>query len=184
MEIIYLAITVVSLLATILAVRSKRLWERKYRDAIDEATKSTPSTEELKPQKTKPSPADLMKQYEMMVDVYKFHFDIVLKFITFYYAITGAILSFYMRQTKTSLVMNFAALALPIIMGSLFGFFALFGAKQVDAFTSEICEVTDHLHLKPFPNEDLLARLKLMLVFTGLLSFSTAVGLVGLAFIR
>ena len=124
---------------------------------------------------TDTSEENLMKQYQMMVDVYKFHFDIVLKFITFYYAITGAILSFYLSQPKTNL-MN-AALALPIIMGCLFAAFAFFGAKQVDTFTLEISAVTDHLHLDPFPNNDLLGDLKLMLIFTGVLSSLTAIGL-------
>lgn len=37
----------------------------------------------------KPSPDILMKQYQMMVDVYKFHFEMALKFINFYCAITS-----------------------------------------------------------------------------------------------
>lgn len=53
----------------------------------------------------------LMKQYQMMVDVHKFYFEIVLKFLVFHYAVTGAILSFYLSQPNVG-VMHFPRLTL------------------------------------------------------------------------
>jgi len=173
-----------SLVVAALVGANKLLWSKKYRGAKDEIIRVELNTKEPDLPEPVPSPDTLAKQYQMMVDVYKFHFDIVLKFITFYYAITGAILSFYLSQPKTSIMMGIAALALPIVMGGLFGMFALFGAKQVDAFILEISQAADHLHLKPFPNKNLLTRLKWMLRFTGWLSFLTAGGLAWIPFLR
>ena len=116
---------------------------------------------------------NLMKQYQMMVDIYKFHFEIVLKFIIFYYAITGAILSYYLSQPNTGF-MRFA-LVLPIFMGLVLGVFAFFGAIEVGPLKDDILRVTVQLHLQPFPTVNLLNRLGGMLIVTGVLSVLTAI---------
>lgn len=117
-----------------------------------------------------------MKQYEMMVDVYKFHFEMVLKFIIFYCAITGAILSFYLSQPNTGF-MRFA-LAFPIFLGFVFCVFALSGASHVDPMKNHIVQVTGDLHLEPFPSVELLKRLKQMLRVAGALTFLIALCLI------
>jgi hypothetical protein len=132
---------------------------------------STPHNEES--ETPKPSPDSLMKQYQMMVDVYKFHFEISLKFIIFYYAITGAILSYYLSEPNTGFM--YYALVLPIFMGFVFSAFAFLGALEVDSIKKHIVVVADGLHLKAFPDERLLERLKLMLMLTSALFFGTAI---------
>ena len=129
-------------------------------------------TEEAKKSLT-PSEDNCMKQYQMMVDIYKFHFDIVLKFVAFYYAITGAIVSYWLSKPNEGF-MRFA-LALPIVMGFTLGFFARFGAREVDPLKKDIIRVARHLRLRPFPNRNLLSRLKCMLKVTGWLSLGTAI---------
>jgi hypothetical protein len=114
-----------------------------------------------------------MKQYQMMVDIYKFHFDIVLKFVAFYYAITGAILSYWLSKPNAGFMRY--ALALPILMGIALGVFALFGACEVDPLKKDITRVARRLHLRTFPSSNLLTRLKWMLRVTGVLSFLTAI---------
>lgn len=133
-------------------------------------------TEESKSPESAPSPDTLMKQYQMMVDIYKFHFEIVLKFIIFYYAVTGAILSFYLSQPNTGF-MRFA-LVLPIFMGFVFCVFAFFGASQVAPIKNHMVRVTGALHLEPFPNVNLLNRLEQMLRVTGVLSCLIAICLI------
>jgi len=123
--------------------------------------------------KTTLSDDNCMKQYQMMVDIYKFHFEIVLKFIIFYYAITGAILSYYLSKENTGF-MRFA-LVLPIFMGLALGVFAFFGAKEVNPLKKDIIRVTKHLHLEPFPSKNIMERLRCMLIVTGVLSVLTAV---------
>jgi hypothetical protein len=175
MERIYLALMIVSLLAAVWTFRSKRLLSKKYRDAIEEASKSAPPTEGQELPKLEPAPNDLMKQYEMMVDIYKFHFEMVLKFVAFYYLITGGIVSYWLGEENTGF-MRFA-LALPIGMGVSLGYFAIYGAREVDPFKKDITRVARGLHLDPFPNMTLLTRLKSMLRLTSWFSFVTAISL-------
>jgi hypothetical protein len=42
------------------------------------------------------APELLWRQYALSVDLYKFYMDLVVKFNVFYYAVTGAILSFFL----------------------------------------------------------------------------------------
>ena len=51
----------------------------------------------------------LMKQYQLMVDTYTKYLDVTIKFTLFTYAVTGAILSFYLSQPAQG-VMRFALL--------------------------------------------------------------------------
>ena len=47
------------------------------------------------PADSQPSRDVLWKQYELHVTLYKSHMELVVKLMTFYYAVTGAIVSFY-----------------------------------------------------------------------------------------
>lgn len=132
---------------------------------------------------SRPTNDSAMKQYQMMVDIYKFHFEIVLKFIIFYYAITGAVVSYYLSNQPHSGFMHFA-LVLPIFMGIALGLFAFFGADGVDPLKADIILVTKQLHLAPFPNVRLLNRLKLMLRVTSVLCILTAVCLFIVSVVR
>jgi hypothetical protein len=45
-----------------------------------------------------PSPEILWKQYELQVGLYKGYLDLLLKFNVFYYAATGALISYYFSK--------------------------------------------------------------------------------------
>jgi hypothetical protein len=122
---------------------------------------------------------NLMKQYQMMVDIYKFHFEMVLKFILFYYAITGAILSFYLTQPNAGFMRTYALL-LSSVLGFGFSVFAFLGALEVSPMKDHIAEVARDLHLKVFPTEKLMNRLKFMLIVTSVLSSGIAICLLWL----
>lgn len=121
----------------------------------------------------------VMKQYQMMVDVHKFYFEIVLKFLIFHYAVTGAILSFYLSQPNVG-IMRFALL-FPVFMSLVFSAFTFFGSRRVDYLEAEIIRVTDMLGLKVYPDPKFL---KYMLRVAGLLCLAIAIGLIVMSFAR
>jgi hypothetical protein len=69
----------------------------------------------------------LWRQYNVHVDLYKYYLDMGLKANTFFYAITGGILSFYLAHAQDSLMKY--ALVLPIVMSAALGVFFLYGAN-------------------------------------------------------
>ncbi len=72
----------------------------------------------------------LTKHYEVLIDAYKHHLDLVLKVDAFYYAVTGAITSYYLSKPNVG-YMRFA-LILPILMGATLAIFVFFAAYWVD----------------------------------------------------
>ncbi|MFL6212083.1 MAG: hypothetical protein ACJ74W_24770 [Pyrinomonadaceae bacterium] len=70
-----------------------------------------------------PSEELLWKQYELHTDLYKHYLELILKFNAFYYAVTGAIISFYFTKSDIPLIKY--ALLFPILMSVVFG--VLFG---------------------------------------------------------
>lgn len=120
-----------------------------------------------------------MKQYQMMVDVHKFYFEIVLKFLIFHYAVTGGILSFYLSKPNVG-VMRFT-LIFPIFMSLIFSAFTFFGSTRVDYMEEEVIRVTDMLGLDVYPDP---AFLKYMLRVAGLLNVAIAIALVVVSFAR
>ena len=114
-----------------------------------------------------------MKQYQMMIDLHKFYFEIVLKFLIFHYAVTGAILSYYLSKPNTG-VMRFALL-FPIFMSVIFGAFVIFGSFSVKYIEEEVVVVTDHLGLYRYPDPKFL---RYMLVVAGVLCIAIATALI------
>ena len=92
---------------------------------------NTPDTEDH--WATKPDNLDsdnlLWKQYNTYVDIFKFYVNITWQVITWFYAITGAILVYYFDHVKDNSYLRYA-LVLPAILS--FGFFQVFsfGAQQ------------------------------------------------------
>jgi hypothetical protein len=114
----------------------------------------------------------LMKQYQLMVDIYKFYFEILLKFLVFHYAVTGAIVSFYLSQPNVGFIRF--ALAFPIFMSIVFGAFAFFASCRIQSIIDEIIRVTTALDLRAYPDATFL---KHMLTVTWLLLAAIAIGL-------
>ena len=78
----------------------------------------------------------LMKHYAIIVDVLKFYLDLILKFITFSYAVTGAIVSYYLSQPNTGFMRW--ALIPPLIVNLLFAIFALYSSRYVHYLDKEL----------------------------------------------
>jgi len=68
----------------------------------------------------------LWKQYELHVGLYKHYLELVLKFNVFYYAATGAILSYFFSKTDVPLIKY--SLLFPIIMSLGFAILFIYGA--------------------------------------------------------
>ncbi len=71
----------------------------------------------------------LWKQYNVYTDLFKFYVNVTWQVITWFYAITGAILVYYFDHIKNNSYLRYA-LVLPAILS--FGFYQIFsfGARQ------------------------------------------------------
>jgi hypothetical protein len=120
----------------------------------------------------------LMKQYQLLVDVHKFYFDFVLKFLIFHYAVTGGILSFYLSKPNVG-VMRFA-LVFPIFMSLIFAGFAFYSAANIDPLVKEVHRVVGLLGLNDYPDPSFLKWMLLVvgclfaLIFVSLIVVSVA----------
>jgi hypothetical protein len=76
------------------------------------------------------------KQYQIHVDLYKHYLDLVIKFNAFYYAITGAFLSYYFSHINDSLVRW--SLVFPIVMGFFFSVLFLNASRSVKYLDEEL----------------------------------------------
>lgn len=109
----------------------------------------------MTPQKTEIDSDVLWKQYNMLVDLYKFYLEITLKANLFFYVITGGILTFYFSHMGTPLIS--LSLVLPIILSlGLAGIF-LYGASLVGYIREEIFRIRDLLRLEAAPDVHVLA---------------------------
>jgi hypothetical protein len=109
----------------------------------------------------------------MLVDVHKFYFEIVLKFLVFHYAVTGAILSFYLSQPNVGVMR--LALLFPAFMSFMFSVFAFFGSFRVYFLEEEIIRVTEKLGLYVYPDPKFL---KYLLRIIGLLCAAITICLI------
>lgn len=108
----------------------------------------------------------LWRQYQINIDLYKHYLELTLKFNVFYYAVTGAILSFYFSQSDINLIRF--ALLLPIVMSIGFGIFFFYGAKLMAIVRVELFEIRDALEFYSAPDVNVLSfllRLSALLFF-------------------
>lgn len=121
----------------------------------------------------------LWKQYQLHVDLYKHYLELALKFNMFYYAVTGAILSFYFSKSDVSLIKY--SLLFPIVMSVGFGLFFFYGASLVEVVRRDIFAIRDALGLYSAPEVRILA---VLLRLSAILFSFVAVCLLGLFFFR
>ena len=100
---------------------------------------------------------DLWKQYEIQVDLYKHYLKLALEVNVFYYAITGAIVSYYFAHRAESSVQY--ALLLPIIMSAMFSFLFIWGGQLNRVSREEMFRVRDALSLQTAPEFEVLTWL-------------------------
>jgi hypothetical protein len=99
----------------------------------------------------------LWKQYQQNVELYKFYMDLVIKFNIFYYAVTGAILSFFFKNTALPNIKY--SLAFPIIISVAFTCFFLYGAHLMTYLRKEVFSIRDALGLQVAPDVGVLTVL-------------------------
>jgi hypothetical protein len=113
----------------------------------------------------------LWKQYELEIDLYKFYLELAVKFNVFYYAGTGAILSFYFSRTDVTLVRY--SLLFPILMSVGFGGLYIYGAWLLRILRQDIFDIRDKLGLDTAP--DLIVLSVALFVSAGLMLCVAAV---------
>lgn len=99
----------------------------------------------------------LWKQYELHVGLYKHYLELVLKFNVFYYAGTGAILSYFFSKTDVPLIKY--SLLFPIIMSLGFAILFIYGAFALRITRQDVFDLRDKLGLETAPELDVLAIL-------------------------
>jgi hypothetical protein len=80
----------------------------------------------------KEQPKELLwKQYELHLDLYKHYLELALKFNIFYYAVTGAVLSFYFSNAADVGMKRYLLLVFPVLLSFGFGGFFIYAASLV-----------------------------------------------------
>lgn len=91
----------------------------------------------------------LWKQYASNVDLYKFYLELAVKVNVFYYAITGAILSYYFQRSTDGIAQY--ALLLPVLFSFALGGVSLYGASLVHVVRQEMFRTRDALGFQTAP---------------------------------
>jgi|CZKS01.1.fsa_nt_gi hypothetical protein len=105
---------------------------------------------------SRPEPSDdiLWKQYALHVDLYKFYMDLALRFNIFYYAVTGAILSYYFARADVPWMKW--TLGFPCLMSLAFATVFIFGATRIEVVRDELFSIRDKLGLETAPEYKVL----------------------------
>jgi len=111
----------------------------------------------------------LWQLYQIHIDLYKHHTELLLKFMAYYYAVTGAILSYYFAKNDPGVVF---ALLLPLFLSAFYGFVFLYASREIDAQLDEIIELKRILGINVRSRE--LGFLRLTLKAFGVLLLMTA----------
>lgn len=120
---------------------------------------NSPDTEEYWVTKADNLDSDnlLWKQYNSYVDIFKFYVNVTWQVITWFYAITGAILVYYFDHAKDNSYLRYA-LVLPAILS--FGFYQIFtfGAKQNKDLVRWLNYIRDQLSLPGRAHVEILGK--------------------------
>lgn len=109
-------------------------------------------------QKLTKEQADLLwKQYEQNINLFKFYMDLLVKFNVFYYAVTGGIVAYVLKNSKVALIEH--ALLLPVIMSLAFSVFFLYGAKLMKVIREEVFFIRDQIGFSASPDVGILSVL-------------------------
>ena len=121
----------------------------------------------------------LWRQYELHIDLYKHYLKLVIKFNVLYYAITGAILSFYFSQENVDIIRF--SLIFPVAMSLCFSIFFIYGSKLVKVVREEVFSIRDQLGLFAAPE---MRVLQILLFISALLYSIVAISLTLIFFLR
>ncbi len=105
---------------------------------------------------TQPPNTELLwRQYSQNVELFKFYMDLVVKLNVFYYAVTGAIASFYFTHTDVQSAKY--GLLLPLIMSLALALFFVYGIVLNNVVRNDIFEIRDALGLRVAPDVGVLS---------------------------
>lgn len=109
--------------------------------------------------------------FKMNVDLHRSYLDLAIKLNMFYYAITGAILSFYF--TNTDIETAKYALYLPVLLSIGLSAFFLWAAKSAWILRLHIRTTAEELGLKAYPEGLVLVLLCIIFgIVLGVVSLS------------
>lgn len=97
----------------------------------------------------------LWNEYKQQVDLYKFYLELTIKTNTFYYAITGAILSFYFASSGKPNMQY--SLLLPLLMSILLAILFFYGAYANKISRQNVINIVSALNLQAFPELNILS---------------------------
>lgn len=120
-----------------------------------------------------PNPDLLWRQYKLHVDLYKLYLELTLKFNIFYYAVTGAFLSFYLSRTSVNVLKY--SLAFPFLMSVGSAILFLYGARLNRVTRDDIIRLGQLLGAEVWPEVRVLR-------LSALFCFLVALGLAALFF--
>jgi hypothetical protein len=140
----------------------------------------TPLTTDVDPAKLIFMDTELLfKEFQLHVDLVKHYLDLVIKFNVFYYAVTGALLSYYFTNFKTETLVRWS-LMLPIFMSLLFGGLFLGASRALPRVDTELGHISRLLNfVKPE-----VSILRYALVASGILFLGVGAVLFGAFVIR
>jgi len=78
----------------------------------------------------------LWKQYELHVSLYKEYLKLLLEFNVFYYAATGALLSYFFSKPEIPWMKY--SLLFPVLMSGAFAGLFIYGATQITVVRDEL----------------------------------------------
>jgi len=107
----------------------------------------------------------LWKQYAQNVDLYKFYLDLTVKINVFYYAVTGAILTYYFQHSSDRL--SRFALLLPIVFSLAISSIFVYGSLLLRVVRAELFRIRDQLELDTAP--DVIVLVVFLRVFGAIL---------------
>lgn len=111
----------------------------------------------------------LFEHYKIHLDLYKHYLDMIIKFNLFYYAITGAILSFYFANRAIAFIQYI--LIFPFAMSLIFFLFFCYASKKAKNSREEIFNLGRILELNVVPELSILTiLLKLFATLFGIVS--------------
>ena len=99
----------------------------------------------------------LIEHYKINADLYKNYLDLLIKFNISFYAITGAILSFYFYKPEIGVIKY--SLLFPFFMSFIFGCFFIYASKLVKFSSDDIGKTCNALGLDTFPEFSVLSVL-------------------------
>ena len=114
----------------------------------------------------------LWREFELHVSLYRHYLDLILRFNIFYYAITGAILSFVLTRKGVSFARH--ALLFPVLMSFVYGLFFGYAAILSRITRDRVFQITGLLGLRVGPE---LHVLTVLLWISGILFLLIAASL-------